>query len=160
MSMTQIFKKINSSAYLLLEFVIYLAVSVLLLLFVGSFLINSVKFDKKLERLIATDCALHNACILFQRDQAIMPQRRSHYIYLQADKLSFLDVQKTATISWYFDKQRFMRSSKRAGGTEHAVVLAPANGSIEVQHGGDLIYSLKLALTHNIITQQTLLWLK
>lgn len=146
-------------AFLLLELVLYLALGSLVLLYVSSFLLNSIKLNKQLERAIAIECALHNACILFQRDQSRMPKEISQYIYLQHDKISFLDTQKTTTITWYFDHNRFMRASKRATGTEHAVVLAPAFGNINIIVIKKSVQHLELKLTHNDKAKQIKLWL-
>ena len=154
-------------AFLLLELVLYLALGSLVLLFVSSFLLNSIKLNKHLEQTISSESALHNACILFQRDQTHIPKDFSQYIYLQRDKISFLDTQKTATITWYFDHNRFMRSCKRATGVEHAVVLSPASGSLSAailkmevkMEVKKKVQFLELQLSHNVKSRKIKLWL-
>lgn len=150
-------------AFLLLECMVYLIITALMLQGVFMFILAQTHYTQKLERVIFTNCALHNALVTFKRDEALMPRERARYSCCEPERIEF----KTAEgemVSWYVDHQRvdhqrLMRMQDHPHGREYAVVLEPVAAQFTCDCAQGSVRFIKLKLSHNDKTEEIIVWL-
>jgi len=145
-------------AFLLLECMIYLIVVALVLQGVFSFILMQAQFNKKLARALATECALHNALVVFKRDGATMPQAVARYKSLASNKIVWY-TSTGSTISWYVDHQRLMRAQSHPNGSEYVVVLEPIVAQFVPVIAQGNVLAITLNLSHNDRHEQIIIWI-
>lgn len=144
----------------LVEYLVYIVLALIILLGTMTFVVRMIAMQKKFERTILANAAVHNVISLLRQDAARMPCQRQ--MYMQLAEHDFSCTTSTAEIiRWYFVDNSLKRASRVDGAWDYAVVLEPIQQcSFDYQLTAIAVQAVTIDLVHNGASISYTLWLR